>query len=65
MFEPEEVVGKAWHNWVTRIGAPEARDDHAVALDEVAGRLAVLFRGLGGAGEAEIRPVADESSGHR
>ena len=65
IFEPEEVVGKAWHKWVTTIGAPEAHDDHAVALDEVSGRLAVLFRGLGGAGETEIRPVADESSGHR
>ena len=65
LFEPEEVVGKAWHRLATRIGAPDAHDDHAVGLDEVAGRLAVFFRGLGGAGEVEIRAVADEASGHR
>ncbi|MCB1328028.1 MAG: nitric oxide reductase D protein [Maritimibacter sp.] len=65
IFEPEEVVGKAWHRLASRLGAPERHEGATVELVTVAGRLAVLFRGLGGAGEVEIRPVADESSGHR
>ncbi|MCB1355032.1 MAG: nitric oxide reductase D protein [Maritimibacter sp.] len=65
IFEPEEVVGKAWHRLASRLGAPERHEDAGIELEDVAGRLAVFFRGLGGAGEVEIRPVADESSGHR
>ncbi len=58
-------MGKAWHRLASRLGAPDSHDDHAIALAEVAGRLAVLFRGLGGGGAVEIRPVADETSDHR
>jgi nitric oxide reductase NorD protein len=65
LFEPEEVVGKAWHRIASRLDTPENHDEHAVALAEVSGRLAVFFRGLGGAGAVEIRPVADDMSGHR
>ncbi|OIP85343.1 MAG: nitric oxide reductase D protein [Rhodobacterales bacterium CG2_30_65_12] len=65
IFEPEEIVGKAWHRLALRLGAPERHEDASVALEDVAGRLAVLFRGLGGAGAVEIRAVADETSGHR
>ena len=65
IFEPEEVVGKAWHRLAVEFGAPDDHSAHAVALSAVSGRLAVFFRGLGGAGEVEIRPVADEVSHHR
>lgn len=65
LFEPEEVVGKAWHRLASHFDAPDSHDEHAVDLSEVARRLAVFFRGLGGAGEVEIRAVADEASGHR
>ncbi|MDO6520354.1 VWA domain-containing protein [Shimia thalassica] len=64
-WEPEETVGKIWHSFASRLDAPEVHDGAAVALSEVAGRLAVLFRGLGGNPSVELRPVADEVSHHR
>ncbi|UES41746.1 nitric oxide reductase activation protein NorD [Roseibium aggregatum] len=64
-WEPEETVGKLWHAFASRLGAPEVHHGAAVGLDEVGGRLAVLFRGLGGAHSVELRPVAQEVSRHR
>jgi nitric oxide reductase NorD protein len=64
-WEPEETVGKLWHAFASRLDVPEVHDAAAVGLDEVAGRLAVLFRGLGGEASVQIRPVADEISHHR
>ncbi len=64
-WEPEESVGKLWHAFASRLDAPEVHDGAAVGLDEVGGRLAVFFRGLGGASSVEIKPVAPESSRHR
>ena len=46
-------------------GAPEVHHGAAVDLHEVGGRLAVFFRGLGGAHSVEIRPVSEETSHHR
>ncbi len=60
-WEPEEAVGSLWHAVLER-NKGEAPDDGAgVALDEMSGRLAILFRGLGGAGEVEIKPAFAES----
>ena len=39
--------------------------DHQYDLSQVAGRLAVLFRGLGGSPGVELRPVSPEVSRHR
>ncbi|MFO1164681.1 MAG: nitric oxide reductase D protein [Paracoccus sp. (in: a-proteobacteria)] len=64
-WEPEETVGKLWHVWASGFDAPEDFTDQAVALTEVAGRIAVLFRGLGGAPTIEIRPAAVQTSHHR
>jgi nitric oxide reductase NorD protein len=64
-WEPEESVGKLWHALASRLDAPEAHDEARVDLCEVAGRLAVFFRGLGGAASVEVRGVADEASRHR
>lgn len=64
-WEPEETVGKLWHNFASRLDAPEAHDEAGVDLSEVGGRLAVLFRGLGGSSSVELRPVSDEISRHR
>ncbi|GAA6162935.1 VWA domain-containing protein [Pelagimonas sp. KU-00592-HH] len=64
-WEPEETVGKLWHSFASRLDAPEAHDGAAVDLSEVGGRLAVLFRGLGGSSSVELRPVSDEVSRHR
>ncbi|MBW0157081.1 nitric oxide reductase activation protein NorD [Sedimentimonas flavescens] len=64
-WEPEESVGKLWHALASRFDAPEAYDGARVDLSEVGGRLAVLFRALGGAAACEIRPVSEEVSHHR
>ncbi len=64
-WEPEETVGKLWHAFASRLDAPEVHHGAAVDLDEVGGRLAVLFRGMGGAHNVELRPVAEEVSRHR
>ncbi|GMG84388.1 VWA domain-containing protein [Paralimibaculum aggregatum] len=64
-WEPEETVGKLWHAFASRLDAPASHADAAVGLDEVAGRLAVFFRGLGGGAGVEIRAAAPEESRHR
>jgi len=64
-WEPEETIGKLWHAYASRLDAPSVHDGARVGLSEVGGRLAVLFRGLGGSPAVEIKPVAPERSGHR
>ncbi|WP_422038545.1 nitric oxide reductase activation protein NorD [Roseibium sp.] len=64
-WEPEETVGKLWHAFASRLDAPEVHHGAAVGLSEVGGRLAVLFRGLGGSHSVDLRPVSDEVSHHR
>jgi len=64
-WEPEETVGKLWHKFASRLDAPEAHEGAAIDLSEVGGRLAVMFRGLGGSPSVELRPVSDEVSHHR
>ena len=64
-WEPEESVGKLWHAFASRLDAPEVHHGAAVDLSEVVGRLAVLFRGMGGSHAVELRPVSDEISRHR
>lgn len=64
-WEPEESVGKLWHAFASRLDAPLAHEGAAVDLSEVGGRLAVLFRGLGGNPSVELRPVSEEVSHHR
>lgn len=64
-WEPEETVGKLWHAFASRLDAPEVHHGATVDLNEVSGRLAVFFRGLGGSHSVEIRPVSAEVSRHR
>ncbi len=64
-WEPEETVGKLWHAFASRLDAPEVHHGAAVDLSEVSGRLAVLFRGLGGSHSVELRSISDEVSRHR
>lgn len=64
-WEPEETIGKLWHAYASRLDAPSVHDEAGVDLAEVGGRLAVLFRGLGGSPEVEIKSVTDEESRHR
>lgn len=64
-WEPEESIGKLWHSLVTPLGSPGAFEDAAATLDETRGRLGVLFRGLGGARDVEIKTATPEVSAHR
>lgn len=57
-WEPEEAVGSLWHAVLDRNKAQPPDDGAGVTLDEMSGRLAVLFRGLGGAGDVEIKPAS-------
>jgi nitric oxide reductase NorD protein len=64
-WEPEESVGKLWHAFASRLDSDPVHDGARVLLSQVGGRLAVLFRGLGGDPAVEIKPVAMETSHHR
>ena len=64
-WEPEETVGKLWHAFASRLDADPVHDQARVLLSQVGGRLAVLFRGLGGDAAVDIKPVAQETSAHR
>lgn len=64
-WEPEETVGKLWHAFASRLDAPEVHHGATVDLNEISGRLAVFFRGLGGDPAVEFRPASDEVSRHR
>lgn len=64
-WEPEESVGKIWHQWASRFDAPQSFVEAEVALDQVLPRLSVLFRGLGGDPSVEIRAAEDRASPHR
>lgn len=64
-WEPEETIGKLWHAYASRLDAPCVHDGARVDLTQVGGRLAILFRGLGGDPSVEIKAVSDEASAHR
>jgi len=65
LWEPEESVGKIWHAFASGLDAPENFEDEAVTLNDMQGRLAVLFRGLGGSKDIEVKPAPVQDSGHR
>lgn len=56
-WEPEEAVGSLWHAFLDGQAAQPTNHDAGVTLEEMAGRLAVVFRGLGGDQGVEIRPA--------
>lgn len=64
-FEPEETVGTAWHRATERLAPPAGYPEAAVRLESERGRLAVLFRGLGGGGGVELKPLTAQQSAHR
>ena len=64
-LELEAVVGRAWHRWAAAAASYPSHPHAAVAFDEVRGRLAVFFRGLGGAGGVRLVAGAGAGSGHR
>ena len=64
-WEPEESVGKLWHAYASRLDVAPEYPEARVALKDVAGRISVLFRGLGGDPSVELRAAADRVSRHR
>ncbi len=64
-WEPEETVGKLWHLLASRMDPPQRFTEAAVRFEEMRGRIAVLFRGLGGGADVEMKPVSDQASRHR
>lgn len=64
-WEPEESVGKLWHSLIDKLDAPGAFDAAAATLEETRGRIGVLFRGLGGTSDVEIKTATPEVSHHR
>lgn len=64
-WEPEESVGKLWHSLVDTLDAPCAFEAVAATLEETRGRIGVLFRGLGGSSDVEIKTATPEMSKHR
>ncbi|MBL8561519.1 MAG: nitric oxide reductase D protein, partial [Gemmobacter sp.] len=64
-WEPEETIGKLWHAFASRLDGDTVHEGARVPLCAVGGRLAVLFRGLGGDASVELKPVAPETSAHR
>jgi len=64
-WEPEESVGKLWHSFVATLDQPQGFESAAATLDETRDRLGVLFRGLGGSRDVEIKAATPEATGHR
>ncbi len=65
LMEPEETVGKLWHDMAEGIGADQCYPDAAVALAQVRPSLAVLFRALGGAAGVELSQAPAQLVQHR
>jgi nitric oxide reductase NorD protein len=64
-LELEETVGRAWHRLVGGTASYPVHAEHAVSLAEVRGRLAVMFRALGGETGVQIASAGARKSGHR
>ena len=64
-WEPEESVGKLWHTFVNKLDAPPGFPEATITLDGMRGRLGVLFRGLGGAQDVDIKPSTRKETAHR
>jgi len=64
LIEMEESVGKLWHRLVT--GAAERRyPEAAVRLEEMRGRVGILFRALGGDGGLKVETAMATEHGAR
>ncbi|HEY0834497.1 MAG TPA: protein norD, partial [Azospirillum sp.] len=64
-WEPEEFVGQLWHRLVGDAASYPHHADAVVTLEEVRGRVGVLFRALGGPGAVRVAGAAAQASGHR
>jgi nitric oxide reductase NorD protein len=65
LMEPEETVGKLWHDMAEGMGADPRYPEAAVALCDVRTSLAVLFRALGGTAGVELSEAPAQLVQHR
>ncbi|SEQ48197.1 nitric oxide reductase activation protein NorD [Thalassovita taeanensis] len=65
LMEPEETVGKLWHDYASGIGARPVFEDAAVDLAALRPSLSVLFRALGGSAGVEIVEAPAVPCDHR
>ena len=64
-LELEETVGRAWHRLVGSTASYPVHPEHAVALSEIQGQIAVMFRALGGQIGVQIAGAKARKSAHR
>ena len=65
LFEPEETVGKLWHDMASRLGEETSHSDTAVSLSDIRTSLALQFRALGGAHNVDIDEAPPVRTTHR
>ena len=66
LLEPEDFVGNLWHDWASRLAAPDrGAASAAVTLEEMHPSVALLFRALGGPAGAEIAASASTAADRR
>ncbi len=65
LMEPEETVGKLWHDIAEGMGADMQYPEAAIAFGDLRTSLAVLFRGLGGMPGVELSEAPAELVRHR
>lgn len=65
LMEPEETVGKLWHDMAGGMGADVHYPDAVVALGDLRTSLAVLFRALGGMPGVELSEAPAQLVRHR
>ncbi|MGJ8615355.1 MAG: nitric oxide reductase activation protein NorD [Sulfitobacter sp.] len=65
LMEPEETVGKLWHDMAEGMGATVHYPDAGIPLTDVRTSLSVLFRALGGAPGIELSEAPAQLVQHR
>lgn len=65
LMEPEETVGKLWHDMAEGMGAAVRYPDASVSLAELRTSLSILFRALGGAPGVELSEAPAQLVEHR
>ncbi|MGK7871017.1 nitric oxide reductase activation protein NorD [Falsiroseomonas sp. E2-1-a20] len=65
LFEPEETIGHQWHRLIGSATTWPHHPEAAVHLDDVRGRLGVMFRALGGPGGVPLAAAGSVASRHR
>lgn len=65
LMEPEETVGKLWHDYATGVGASVEHFETSATLGDVMPSLVLMYRALGGGTNVELGEAALTVSSHR